>query len=83
MEGSMKRLLAVLLLMLCLSFPAFAGHTVAGGYACECGTVGCVADYEGECNGHGANQQSQSPGSGAVELSIVIVALMLWLRLRA
>ena len=79
----MKRLLAVLLLMLCLSFPAFAGHTMPGGYACECGTVGCVADYPGECFGYGTNQQGQSPSDDSAALGIVIVALMLWLRLRA
>jgi hypothetical protein len=35
----MKRLLSVCLLILCLSFPVFGGHTVAGGYGayyCEC-----------------------------------------------
>jgi hypothetical protein len=77
----MKRVLSVSLLMLVLSFPVFGGHTVAGDYACECGTVGCIEDYEGECSG--LNRQSKSPGDGTVEFSIVIVALMLWLRLRA
>ena len=79
----MKRSLGVLLLMLCLSFPAFAGHTVAGGYACTCGTAGCLEDYPGECNGYGGTQQSNTPDDGTTELSIVIVALLLWLRLRA
>ena len=79
----MKRVLAVLLLMLALSFPAFGGHTVAGDYACSCGTVGCIEDFPGECNGHNTNQQGQSPKGGTVEFSIVIVALMLWLRLKA
>ena len=35
----MRRLLCVGLLMLCLSFPVFGGHTVSGGYGsyyCEC-----------------------------------------------
>ena len=79
----MKRLLSVSLLMLCLSFPGFAGHSLQGGYACECETVGCVEDFPGECSGHNTNQQSQSPKSETVEFSIVIVALMLWLRLKA
>ncbi len=79
----MKRLLAVLLLILCLSFPALAGHTVAGGYACSCETVGCIEDYPGECRGHNTNQQSQSPSDNSAALGIVIVALMFWLRLRA
>lgn len=79
----MKRLLAVSLLMLCLSFPAYTGHIMPGGYACDCRTTGCIEDYEGECSGHNLNRQSQSPSDGTSELSIVIVALMLWLRLRA
>jgi hypothetical protein len=79
----MKRLVSVCLLMLFLSFPVFAGHTVAGGYACSCGTPGCVEDYQGECDGHGATQQSSTPSDGTTELAIVIVALLLWLRLRA
>jgi hypothetical protein len=83
MEGSMKRLLAVLLLMLALSFPTFAGHTLQGGYACSCEIPGCIEDYPGECNGHGTNQQSGSPSDDSAALGIVIVALMLWLRIRA
>ena len=78
----MKRLLSVLLLMLCLSFPAFAGHTLQGGYACTCETAGCVEDYPGECSGHGGTQQSSTPSNGTGELGIVIVALLLLLRLK-
>ena len=78
----MKRLLSVGLLMLCLSFPALAGHTQAGGYACACGTAGCIEDYAGEC-GNSATQQSNTPVGETTGLGIVIVALMLWLRLKA
>jgi len=67
---------------LCLSFPTFAGHNVIGGYACECNTVGCIEDFPGEC-GHNSNQQSTSPNDGTVELGIVVVALLLWLRLKS
>ena len=79
----MKRLLAVLLLMLCLTFPVFAGHTLQGGYACTCGTVGCIEDYPGECFGYGTNQRSNSPIDDSAALGIVILALMFWLRLKA
>ena len=79
----MKRLVSVCLLMLCLSFPAFAGHTMPGGYACTCETAGCIEDYVGECNGHGTTQQSATPNDGTAELAIVIVALLLWLRIKA
>jgi hypothetical protein len=84
MEESMKRLLPVLLLMLCLSFPAFAGHTVAGGAYCECGTPGCIEDYPGECGRSGQSAtQDNTPKDVSSELGIVIVALLLWLRLKA
>jgi hypothetical protein len=81
----MKRLLSVSLLMLCLSFPAFAGHTQTGGAYCECGTPGCVEDYPGECGGSGnaATQQSKTPSDSTAELGILIVALLFWLRLKA
>lgn len=42
----MKRLLVVLSLILCLTFPALAGHTQAGTW-CQCGTPACICD-EGE-----------------------------------
>jgi hypothetical protein len=81
----MKRLLSVCLLMLCLSFPAFAGHTQAGDRYCDCRTVGCIEDYPGECSAKHlvATQSNESPRDATAELGIVIVALMLWLRLKA
>ena len=80
----MKRVFAVCLLMLCLSFPAFAGHTVVGTVYCDCGTPGCIEDYPGECDKHYlATQSSNSHGDSTAELGILIVALLLWLRLKA
>ena len=78
----MKRLLAVLLLILCLSFPALAGHTYGGGYACSCETPGCIEDYPGECDGNRRTQQGTSPKDETAVLGIVIVALLLWLRMK-
>jgi hypothetical protein len=58
---------------------------VGTGY-CDCGTAGCEEDYPGEC---GSNyqpmriRQNESPRDASAELGILIVALMLWLRLRA
>ena len=78
----MKRLLSVSLLMLCLSFPAFAGHALVGGYACECRTAGCIEDYEGECGGHQTNQQSTPSDLGSGTL-LILAALLLGLKLRA
>jgi len=69
--------------MLCLSFPAFGGHNVPGGYACTCQTPGCAEDYPGECGDHAATQQGTTPNDSAAGLGIVIVALLFWLRMRA
>ena len=79
----MKRLAAVLTLIFVLSLPAHAGHVQVGGYACSCGTPGCIEDYPGECDGHGATQQDATPSDGTAELAIVIVSLLLWFRLKA
>ena len=87
----MKRLVAVSLLLIALPLMAsvnsnqsavYAGRASVGGAYCTCGDPGCILD-PGECDGHNTNQQSQSPKGGTVELSVVIVALLLWLRLRA
>ena len=87
----MKRLIAVSLLIIALPFmasvnsnqsAAYAGRTIMGGYYCTCGDSGCLFD-PGECDGHNTNQQAQSPKGGTVEFSIVIVALIFWLRVRA
>ncbi|MGA9769686.1 MAG: hypothetical protein WBV94_11640 [Blastocatellia bacterium] len=79
----MKRVLAVLLLILALSFPVLAGHTVPGNFACECGMSGYVEDYVGECS---SNQRATSPQDNLKDttaLGILILALLFWLRLKA
>src|ERR1044071_8692716 len=90
LEDLMKRLIAVSLLIIALPFMAsmnnssvaYAGRVIHGGAYCTCGDSDCLYD-PGECDGHNTNQQSQPPKGGTVEFSIVIVALMFWLRLRA
>ena len=81
----MKRLVAVFVLMLALSFPVLAGHVPITGVYCNCGSPGCVESYPGECGGTGyaATQQSDSPIDATSELGIAFVAVLLWLRLRA
>ena len=76
----MKRLLATLLLILCLSFPTFAGHVMGNGASCSCGTPGCIEDYVGEC-GYAATQQNAPSNLGSESL-LILAALMLWLRLK-
>lgn len=76
--------MAVCLLIIALAFPAFAGHTIAGNMYCDCGTAGCVEDYEGECDSYRHTDTHQTaPIDPAGELGIAIVALLLWLRLKA
>ena len=84
----MKKLAAVSLIIFALSLPAFGGHTVAGeryGY-CDCGTPGCVEDYPGECGDKALSASTEAPGNntdGTTELGIALVAMLLWLRLKA
>jgi hypothetical protein len=56
-----------------------------GGAYCDCGTAGCVEDYPGEClvKRSVATRQDDSPSDAAAEVGILLVALILWLRLRA
>jgi hypothetical protein len=82
--------MAVLLLILLLPFASntltsYAGHALTTGAYCNCGTAGCVEDYPGECGGGYlpmANHQT-APSNPTDELGIAIVALLLWLRLKA
>jgi hypothetical protein len=78
----MKRLVVVFMLVLALAFPVLAGHSQPGGAYCDCGTPGCVEDYKGECDGYRlrTTHETDAPTS---ELGIVLVALLLWLRLKA
>ena len=84
----MKRLLFVVVLTLCLSFPAFAGHTIPGDW-CECASfAGCVCE-PGE---QGGNQSTRSvpddskqdaPISLGSETLLVLAVLLLLLRYKA
>ncbi len=86
----MKKLAAVSLLICALSLPAFGGHTVVGNYYCSCQTPGCLEDYPGEC--HDTDKMLSTPTEapnngtadyGTTELGIALVAILLWLRLKA
>ena len=53
---------------------------------CDCGTAGCAESYPGECDKNFvpmSTRQNESPRDVSAELGIVIVALILWLRLKA
>ena len=78
----MKKLAAVCLLMLALSFPAFGGHTVSGNLPCSCGSPGCVQDYPCECCTKPLTS-GKAPTDGTAEWGIALVAILFWLRLKA
>ena len=81
----MKKLAAVSLLILALSLPAFGGHTVSGDMYtyCTCGAPDCLPDYDGECGGRTLSSLTDAPGDATAELGIALVAILLWLRLKA
>jgi hypothetical protein len=85
----MKRLLVVAVLMLCLSFPAFAGHTLPNEW-CECGgpITGCICDPGEQPAVHGNRvvriqpKQDAPVGLGS-ETLLVLALLLLALRYKA
>ena len=84
----MKRLFFVVVLTLCLSFPAFAGHTLPGEW-CECGSfAGCICD-PGEQGGSQskrsvpANSKQDAPIGLGSETLLVLAVLLLLLRYKA
>jgi hypothetical protein len=82
----MKRLLFVVLLMLCLSFPAFAGHTVPGNW-CGCGAPGCICEaseppLENRASVSNESSQGKSADFGS-ETLLVLAVLLLTLRYKA
>ena len=78
----MKRLLSICLLILCLSLPVIAGHTVSGGW-CECGSPGCICD-PGETIGNRVSVPAKpKPKDVGPETLLALVALILVLRYKA
>jgi hypothetical protein len=87
----MKKLLAVSLLIFCLSFPAFGGHTTQGNVLCECtpiqgacpccgGTLSTAYDQESENELINQNASDIEP---SFELGLVLLAFLMWLKLKA
>ena len=72
----MKRLVATLTLILCLSFPVFAGH-VQGGEFCTCNNP------ESHLNGVVRDNNQETTPDSAVDLGLLLVAVFLYLRAKA
>jgi len=85
----MKRLLSVVLLMLCLSFPVMGGHTLPGNW-CECGAPGCICD-PGEVplgqSSHAVPKPDKTTHSTPTDFGsgtlLVLAVLLLMLRYKA
>jgi hypothetical protein len=79
----MKRLLFVVVLTLCLSFPAFAGHTIPGDW-CDCGSPGCLCDPGETPLGSRASVPNESIQGKSADLGsetlLVFAVLLLMLR---
>ena len=79
----MRRLLSTCLLILCLSLPVFAGHTVSGGY-CDCAAPGCICEPGENGGGNRASVPDESkPSDLGSESLFVLAALILLLRYKA
>jgi hypothetical protein len=77
----MKRLLSISLLMLCLSFPVFAGHTTQGGTYCEpCDNLECICDGH---DGNRANSNQDKPSDFGSEMLLSLFVLLMLLRYKA
>lgn len=72
----MKRLFSVCLLILCLSIPVFAGHTVAGGRWCDCSDPG--SHYQGLVLQDEDEHHHETP-----EIVTVLKTFAFWLSMRA
>jgi hypothetical protein len=70
----MKRFLSVCLLMLCLSFPVFGGHTVGGNRWCECNTPESCTGVLGLRMGE-ETQQDSAPELGLLLLVLTVMML--------
>lgn len=85
----MKRSFTILLLILCLSTPVFAGHSQMGGRWCGCNFV------QGVCPCCGVNspatnleietfdQNASGDARPTVETSIIRLAFLMWLKVKA
>jgi hypothetical protein len=80
-------------LMLCLSFPAFAGHTIPGDW-CECGSFAACICGPGEQPGNQStrnvpddskpdNSKQDAPIGLGSETLLVLAVLLLLLRYKA
>ena len=76
----MKRLLSTCLLILCLSLPVIAGHTVSGGY-CDCGAPGCICE-PGEPRVLSVSNRpiQETPTVSGSETLLILAVLLLLLR---
>jgi len=83
MEATMRKVLGVGLLMLCLSFPVQAGHTVAGGHYCDpCNNLDCICDGTGQQSTPMKNPAQNAPAEIGSGVLLGLAFLIMLLRYR-
>jgi hypothetical protein len=87
----MKKLLAGLMLMLCLSFPVLGGHTQTSGAFCNCtpinGVCPCCGGIQGAVRNHEdvstVAQNASDCAEPALAHGYARLAFLMWLKLKA
>ena len=81
----MKRLLATLTLILCLSFPVLAGHVLGTGRYCECNNPNSHVNGQsiGISDGKGTLENIEQPTTPDIELAWLLLAVVIYLRAKA
>jgi hypothetical protein len=83
----MKRLLATLIVIVCLSFPALGGHVLGSGVWCDCDSPGSHVNGQsttGISDSHdGTLDNTEQPSTPDYELAWLLLAVVIYLRAKA
>jgi len=78
----MKRLLATLTIIVCLSFPVHAGHVVGEAAYCDCNNPEShtMNTRSADC---GTVQDKNQDSTPDTDLGLILILLAVWLRIKA
>ena len=79
----MKRLLATLTLILCLSFPVLAGHVQADGVYTVIATTPKATQINTQSGDCGTVQEKNQESTPDTELGLILLLLAAWLGIKA
>ena len=79
----MKRLLATLTLILCLSFPVLAGHVLADGVDTVIATIPKATPMSAQSGDCGTVQDKNQESTPDTELGLILILLAAWLGIKA